>query len=358
MTSNRVRAVIEAGAAYPLDVASAPEDAVRLNANENPLGPPPAAVEAIRESAPSCWRYPEAVDQPLREAIAASLGVRAERVRLTNGSDELLELVCTAFFDPGDRVAIPVPTFSVYELAARLNGLEPTFVELGAPRFDWSSVDLSAALAKADGIFLCRPNNPTGTGPSREAVSELLETGKTVVLDEAYVEFADDSLVELTDECDNLVVARSFSKFYGLAGVRVGYAVAAPSRIETLGVVRSPYSVNRPAQAAARAALGAEGYPERVRQHVRSERDRLRAALGDLGLSVVPSSTNFLMASTAPLGLDAPTVVSGLESAGILIRDLTGHRGLDDTWLRVTVGRSSENDRFLTALRELVDTER
>ncbi|MFP4628437.1 MAG: histidinol-phosphate transaminase [Halobacteriales archaeon] len=358
MISERVRSVIEAGSAYPLDVAAAPAEAVRLNANENPLGPPPGAVEAIRATAPDCWRYPEAVDQPLREAIAASVGVDPSRVRLTNGSDELLELVCTALFDPGDRVVIPTPTFGVYELAARLNGLEPTAVELDAPAFDWSSVDLPGALASADGAFVCRPNNPTGTGPAREAVAELLETGKPVVLDEAYVEFEGDSLAGWTTSYDNLVVARTFSKFYGLAGVRVGYAVAAPEVVETLGVVRSPYSVNRPAQAAARAALADEAYPERVRRHVRTERDRLRGALEDLGMTVVPSATNFLMASTDPLGLDAASLVADLEAEGILLRDLAGHRGLDGTWVRVTVGRASENDRFITALRELVTSNR
>lgn len=358
MTSARVRAVLEAGAGYPLRASAEDPDAIRLSANENRLGAPPAAVEAIRDAAEGCWAYPEAVPQGLREAIADAVGVERDMIRLGNGSDELLDLACTAFFDPGDRVVIPTPTFSVYELVARLNGLEPAFVGLDAPSFDWPVADLRAAIESAEGAFLCRPNNPTGTALGRADLAELLEADATVVVDEAYVDFELESVAPWAASYDNLVVTRTFSKLYGLAGLRIGYAVADPARVDTLGVVRPPYSVNRPAQAAARAALDADAFVERTRRTVAEGRRRLREALEDLGFGVVPSTANFLLVSTAPVGYDAPTLVADLEAEGILIRDVSGFRGLDDRWVRITVGRPEENERLMATLADLTGTNR
>ncbi len=358
MISERVKDVLEAGAAYPLEETATPQDALRLHANENRLGPPDSAVEAIREVAPSCGRYPPAVDNPLRRAIATTLDLEPEMVRLANGSDELLDLVGTAFFDPGDRVVIPTPTFGVYELAARLNGLTPLFFDLEPPRFAAPQPELVAACSEASGAFICRPNNPTGRAIDRDQLHAILETETTVVLDEAYVEFEGDSLVNWVDTYDNLIITRTFSKFYGLAGLRIGYAIASPDRIDTLGVVRSPYSVNRPAQAAALAAIHDDGFAERTRSMIDTERERLRSALDDLGFEVVPSSANFLLASTATHDLDGPALVSALAGEDVLIRDVSGFRGLDGSWVRITVGTPSENGRLITTLSHVLDSDR
>lgn len=358
MISNRVKAVLEAGAAYPLDVGEHDPDALRLNANENRLGPPQSAIDAIRESAASSWRYPDAVNQPLRRAIADHLGLTPDMIRLGNGSDELLDVICTAFFDPGDRVVVPVPTFSVYELEARLNGLEPVFVDRSPPTFEAPGSELVAACSDAEGVFICRPNNPTGTVIAEDLLHAILETGVTVVLDEAYVEFGAESYVEWVRTYDNLIVTRTFSKFYGLAGVRIGYAVATADRIDTLGIVRSPYSVNRPAQAGALAAVRDEGYATQTRTTIRDQRARLATALRDRGIEVVDSMANFLLISPRPLGLSGSTLTTRLEEAGILIRDVSQFRGLNEDWARITVGTPSENGRLITVLDELVPTDR
>lgn len=354
MISRRVDALVEADAAYPLRSADDDREVVRLSANENPLGPPDAAVNAIAEAAADCWRYPSQAPRHLRTAIADAVGLDREYVRLGNGSDELLDLICRAFFDPGDRIVIPTPTFSVYELAARLHDLDITFVDAEPPTFAWEVSRLRTPLENAAGIFLCRPNNPTGFTLERNHLLELLDTDALVVVDEAYVDFTDDSVASWVRDNDNLLVTRSFSKLYGLAGVRIGYALANPDFVDTLGIVRPPYSVNRPAQAAALAALGDKAYVREVRRTIAAERERVAERLRELDVAVRPSDVNFLLVSPEVRGLSGSDLAELLAKRGVEIRDLAGVRGISEEWARITIGRPADNDRLLEAVTEIV----
>lgn len=356
MNSRNVEDVLEAGAAYPLHESEPDPNAISLHTNVNPFGTPPAAVDAIVESAAESWKYPAQAPRQLRGAIAEDVGLAVENVRLGNGSDQLLDLVCSAFLDPGERVVIPTPTFGVYELVVRLNGLEPAFVDITPPAFEWEVDELTEAIEDADAAFICRPNNPTGTSIDRDGLATLLETGRLIVVDEAYADFETETVADWVETYDNLIVTRTFSKLYGLAGLRIGYGLAHPKRIDTLGIVRGPYSVNRPAQAAALAALTDGKFVENTIAAIREGRERVTTALESIGFDVVPSQANFILASPMPCGVDGPALVEALADRDIIIRDVSGFRGLNEEWVRISIGRTEQNERLISAITDIIDT--
>ncbi len=183
-------------------------------------------------------------------------------------------------------------------------------------------------------------------------MKKLLETGKSIIVDEAYGEFADYSVVDWTNEYDNLIVLRTFSKVFGIAGLRIGYGVAKNEIAMALERVRPPFSVNRLAQAATEAALGDEEFLEKSKKTIINERERLSQELSELGFKVLPSDANFLMMSPIPLGLDASDICDYLSEEGILIRNLSGFRGASDEWVRITVGTPQQNKRLMEALNK------
>lgn len=356
MISRRVREMIEAGVAYPLATdAEKEEDFVKLCSNENPLGPSPKAVETLKSEADEIGRYPRSASMELKEAIADYVGVNSSQICVGNGSDEVMDLICKAVMDPGDKALIPVPTFSQYELACRVNAVEPKFVELEDYR--WNSKDLIKEIGDTKVAFLGRPNNPTGNSIDEEGLKDLLGTESVIVVDEAYGEFSDYSVVNWIQDYDNLLVLRTFSKIFGLAGLRVGYGVGDKELIGALERVRPPFSVNRLAQKAAVAALEDKEFAERSREIILQEREDLRQNLEEMGFQVLPSDANFLMTSPAPLGLDVPEVCEYLAEEGILIRNLSGFRGAGSEWMRITVGNPDQNKRLISVLKELVEGE-
>lgn len=354
MISERVRKMIEAGAAYPL--AASPEEdrgeITKLCSNENPLGPSPKAVEAIKEGADEIGEYPESSSWRLKEAIGEYLGVNPSQVCVGNGSDEVMDLSCKAIMDPDDRALIPIPTFSQYELACRVNAIEPKFTEL--KNYQWNSEILIEEIGDARATFLGRPNNPTGNSISEEGLKNLLETGKMIIVDEAYGEFSETSVVDWIQDYDNLIVLRTFSKSFGLAGIRVGYGLSNSEIIKALERVRPPFSVNRLAQKAAIAALDDSEFLERTKEIVLEGREYLYRELRGLGLKVLPSEANFLMASPAPIGMEALEVCNYLNEKGILIRNLSGFRGASPEWFRITVGTSKQNKRLIDTLKKCI----
>lgn len=314
-----------------------------LDANESPFPTAPSPPVTGLE------RYPDPRCGELREALARWLGLDPAALWIGNGSDEALDLLLRTFVEPGETVAVCAPTYGMYEIAARAHGAAVVPVALD-DRFDLAP-DAADAASGAKLIFLCSPNNPTGNRLSVDRVVDLVrEFDGLVVLDEAYVEFSSEpSLIGLTAKHTNLVVLRTFSKAWGLAGARVGYMVADPETIELIERINLPYPLSALSSAvAARALADAVGMEDRVRRIV-AERGRLAERLADLDIAVFPSDANFVLVRVS----DAAALTRRLaEEFGIVVRDRSDAPLLDDC-IRITVGTGEENDRLCAALEEI-----
>ncbi|RJQ52485.1 MAG: histidinol-phosphate transaminase [Actinobacteria bacterium] len=334
--------------------APEPTASVILAANENPDNLPAPVLEEIREIAASTAfnRYPDARVLELRKALARQNGVEVENVIVGNGGDEILVQVCLAFGGMQRASLTFPPTFSMYEIISVSTGTAVVSV----PRRADFSVDEEEALraaAGADLVFLSNPNNPTGNLEGVEAVERLASATKGLfVLDEAYHEFAGVTYLDLIDELENLLVLRTFSKAFSMAGLRVGYLIARPEVIAELQKVRLPYNANAFSQAAALAALKYRPlFEERIRTIV-AERERVREALGEVrGVEVLPSRANFLLLRLD--GIDAFELWRELLERDVLVRNFAGDERLERC-LRVTIGSRAENDAFLAALGEAI----
>ncbi|MDI6643211.1 MAG: histidinol-phosphate transaminase [Candidatus Hodarchaeaceae archaeon] len=325
--------------------------AVNLASNENPYGPSPAVLRALKRELKLSGLYPDPRATKLKQAIGGYLGVGTDCIAIGNGSDELMDLVCKAFVDQGDRVLIPLPTFAMYELSCVPYGGKPVFYKL--PNFEWCTDELARAAKNTKLVFLGRPNNPTGNCLSLDGLRELLKVGAIIVVDEAYVEFAEDSVAKLAAKRKNLIVLRTLSKAFGLAGLRVGYAVGNPETIKILERLRAPFNVNRLAQVAAVAALRDQRYMRRVVARIKNGRAYIRRELAKLGFKVLPSDANFLMVDVSPLEIDAPGLCDFLVKRKIFVRDLSDFRGAGPNYVRITVGTPQQNKRLVGALKKL-----
>ncbi len=352
MLSKRVKKMLEEDVSYPLAGSSEEEEPMKLCSNENPYGASPKAIEAIKREANNLEKYPESNPAEVREAIGEYLNVEPEQVCIGNGSDEIMDLACKALTDPGDKTLIPTPTFSEYELASRVNAAEPNFV--GLKDFQWDVDRLTEEMNDSRVAFIGRPNNPTGNSISEKGLKKLLDTGKVIIVDEAYAEFSDSSVVSWTKDYENLLVLRTFSKLFGLAGVRIGYGIGNEKLVRALERVRPPFSVNSLAQKAALAALEDEEFVDRARESILEGRSFLKENLEKLGFRVLQSDANFLMANTDPLEKGASEVCDLLSEEGILIRNLSGFRGVGKNWIRITVGRPDQNKRLIKCLEKYI----
>lgn len=340
-----------------------PRSIIDFSANVNPLGPPKGALKAIERS---LWRisfYPDPKSTELREAVSKRFeGIGPDNLVVGNGSTELIHLFAEVFVDKGDVALIPEPTFGEYEVAVRKAGGRPRHVKLGRS----FSLDPAPFLKEVKFgpkvIFLCNPNNPTGALAPREDLLEIIEGAlkedALVFLDEDFIDFVEDgaSLVGEVEDYRNLFVLRSFTKAYGLAGLRVGYVAACKEAAGLLAKAKTPWNVNCLAQAAALAALNDESYLERTRRFVEAERSFLAGELKRLkALKVFPSSANFIFVDVRRAGLTAAQLKEEMLKRGILIRDCSSFRGLDEFYVRVAVRTREENERLLEALREVVE---
>ena len=320
----------------------------RLGSNENPFGPSPRALAAASAALADAHRYPEESMAGLRAALAARYGDRAYAVG--NGMDGIIETLLRVFCEAGDRVTVSTPTFSFYGIAARAQGAGVGTV----PRDADFAVDVEAFAAASRGAkiaFLCTPNNPTGTATPVEDVRAIAESiGDCLLfLDNAYVDFSDRDYRPLLDTCENLVIGRTFSKLYGLAGFRVGYAMLPDWLLSAYARAATPFcGVSSVSAAAAAAALDDDAHVERTRSHVVAWRERLAA---DCPFPSAPSEANFLMVDVAPRASDE--AVGALARAGVLARSCRSFPDLADHYLRVSVGADWENERFLSAVRSL-----
>jgi histidinol-phosphate aminotransferase len=332
------------------------ERIVKLASNEGAFGPLPAAVAAYEAAIGQLNRYPDGGGLRLREAIAERHGVPVEQVVLGNGADELIRLCAVATLDAGDRAAFPWPSFASYVAAAACSGAEGERVALRERGVDLDALLEACRRPRAKLAYVANPNNPTGTlldrGDLRRFLDEL-PGGVLCVLDEAYAEYSElepEGPALLREGAGPLCVLRTFSKVYGLAALRVGYALASPEVADALDRVRPVFNVNQPAQDAALASLGeADAVALRV-QHARAGRELIRGLLADAGLAPVPSQTNFVYADV-PDGDGEGLARRLLEQEGVIVRALTGF-GAPGA-IRVTVGSDEENDYFGAALRRV-----
>ncbi len=353
-----VRPAIRALAAYrPGKSAAQAEqehgitEAIKLASNENPFAPIPAVVEAARRAAADANLYADHRATALRVALADWIGVDVDHVTVGCGSVGILQQLCLTFVDPGDPVVFPWLSFEAYPVYTRMmNGVavKPPLID---HRFDMEAVG-GAVDERTKLVLLATPNNPTGTAISTAQVEHLLANipdSVIVLVDEAYREFNDpalgDPVHELLPRYRNLVVTRTFSKAYGLAGLRVGYAIADPAIITELDKILLAFAVNGAGQAAALAALESLDVIRPKIDAIVAERGRVAAALTDAGHDLPPSLGNFVY---LPLGADTDTVYNHLERNGVVTRPFTGDG------IRVTVGTEAQNDRFLTALDDAV----
>lgn len=314
------------------------QEMVILSRNENPYGPSPAVATALHDV--QYHRYPDS--RPFLEALAGYTGFAPEWLVAGAGMDEIISNICRIFLGPGDRALIPVPTYNYYALAAGLCGARPEY------RTQMSGSSLNQYLpAGMKMVFLCSPNNPTGEALSEDRVRSVLEeTDAIVFLDEAYAEFAGKSLAGLVREYQNLVVGRTLSKAFGLAGMRLGYAIAPPWIAEQYRRVAPMFSISSPSLAAGTAALGDLEWMKECVRRIISERERMREKLP----CALPSQANFLFLQTRRNSRD---LAQQLLCRGIIVRDCSFFHGCSQRCLRVTVSRREENDRFLVELEKL-----
>jgi histidinol-phosphate aminotransferase len=332
------------------------ERIVKLASNEGAFGALPAAVAAYQAAVGELNRYPDGGGLRLREALAERHGVPVEQVVLGNGADDLIRLCAVATLDAGDRAVFPWPSFASYVAAAACAGAEGDRIELRERGVDLEAVLNACRRPRTKLVYVANPNNPTGTlvdrGELRRFLGEL-PAGVLCVLDEAYAEYAElepEGPALLREGAAPLCVLRTFSKVYGLAALRVGYALASPEVADALDRVRPVFNVNQPAQEAALASMGeAEAVARRVR-HARAGRELIHGLLGEAGLAPVPSQTNFVYADV-PDADGEGMARRLLEQEGVIVRALTGF-GAPGA-IRVTVGTDEENEYFGSALRRV-----
>lgn len=356
MSIGKVRPAVQAMPAYrPGKAAEQAEeehgitDAIKLASNENPYPPVPAVVEAIAAAAGEVNRYCDHLAIELRTALAEMLGTELDHVAAGCGSVGLLQQLCLAYLDPGDQVVYPWRSFEAYPVNVQMMGAESVQVPLVDHAFDLQAV-AGAITDKTKIVMLATPNNPTGTAVTTDALADFLEQVPAhviVLIDEAYREFLDPSFgdpTELLADHENVVVSRTFSKAYGLAGLRVGYLVADPDIVDQVNKVLIPFAVNGPAQAGALAALKAQSDYEPLLAGLRSERSRVVASLTEAGWDLPDAQANFVY---LPTGERTEELYVAIEKRGVVTRPFAGEG------IRVTIGTPEENDRFLATLSDV-----
>ncbi len=333
-----------------------PASVTKLGSNENPLGASDKVIAAVRDALPRMSLYPDGSSRDLRQALAERHGLHPDQIMVGNGSDEVLMLIAAAFLNPGEKVLISENTFSEYEFAGRVMDGAIVKIPLKRQRYDLAAFTRKLKL-KPKLVFLCNPNNPTGAYFSHQELETLLRAApaKTlVVVDEAYCEYADapdfPRSLELLKRFPNLVISRTFSKIFGMAGLRLGYAFAHPLLIKETGRVKTPFNVNLLVQAGALAALSDTGFRSRSIANNRQGRSHLQKELAKRKLEFVPTQANFICFKVPRPAVD---VCEEMLALGLIARALRSF-GMDD-WIRITIGTPKQNGLFLAALDAVLD---
>lgn len=330
-------------------------DSVKLASNENPLGPSPMAIAAMESALGTLHRYPDGGAYRLTRIVAEHLGVPPEMIVFGNGSDELIGLLCHSLLMPGDEVVLPQPSFLIYDIMTRSMGAVPVSVPLKSLSIDLEGV-LAAVSPKTRMVFINNPNNPTGTIIRKGAFEDFL--GKLpprvmVVVDEAYIEFVRDEACAIGTDYLNgpnpVAVLRTFSKAYGLAGLRIGYGIMDEEIRQLINRIRMPFNASTPAQVAAGAAVKDTAFLEKTRQVIHDGLVHLTNALASLGLTCFPTQSNFFLID---MKQDAGEVFEKMLRQGVIVRSMVSY-GFPQ-YIRVNVGLPEENERFIAALKNIL----
>lgn len=329
-------------------------DIIKLASNENPLGPSPAAVAAMERTIRQLHLYPDGNAFYLKRKLAEKLGVTPENLILGNGSNEIIEFVGHALMGPGAEVVVSQYCFAIYPIMAKMFGA--TLVTVPARNFGHDLGAMAGAITPSTRVvFVANPNNPTGTLLSSADILSFVDAvppGVLVVMDEAYIEF-------LQKPCDlvprirsgakpNLLLMRTFSKIYGLAGLRLGYGIGHPDFIAALEKVRQPFNINALVQAGALAALDDQAHVQATRQQNLEGLALYEQALRQMRLEIVPSAANFLLVKVG----DGVGICAALQKKGVITRPMAGYQLPE--WIRISVGTAAENQRCISALRDVL----
>ncbi|MEM4702001.1 MAG: histidinol-phosphate transaminase, partial [Archaeoglobaceae archaeon] len=285
--------------------------------------------------------YPDASYSRLKLAISKYLNVEPDMISVGCGSSELISRVCEVLVEEMDKVVIPMPSYSLYMLYAFLRNasvVTPIFknYELEVEAFE----DLKAKLT-----IICSPNNPTGNTVGKKVVERIAENSEYVLIDEAYAEFSDESFVDFVTEFDNIIILRSFSKFFGLAGLRIGYAISSRDVAEAIEKIRLPFAISTTGLETAISAIESLDYYQQIKKEIVLERERVSSKLREMGFEVLPSKANFLLVK-----VDGE-VFDFLLKRGIVVRKIERVLGLEGSYLRITIGKKEENDALLDAIK-------
>jgi histidinol-phosphate aminotransferase len=327
---------------------------IKMASNENPLGPSPAALAALKGAARLLHLYPDGSAWYFKQKLAAKLRVNTASLILGNGSNDILEFVAHALLGPGTEAVMSQYCFLVYPLVTRLLGANPVIVPARDYGHDLPAM-LRAVTRRTKVIFVGNPNNPTGTVAAPKELRQLLDDTPpevVIVMDQAYLEFLEkpQDFIPLIrrGEKPNLILLRTFSKIYGLAGLRLGYGIGHPDFIAALEKIRQPFNVNSMAQAAGLAALDDEAHLRKTRQNNFAGMKMFEKALHEMGVQFVPSSANFILLRAG----EGRRVVSELQSRGVIVRPMDNY-GLPE-WIRISIGTPRENRRCLKALKKIL----
>lgn len=324
---------------------------IKLASNENPLGPSPKAMEAMQQTASQIHLYPDGNAFYLRNAMAERLGVDVNQLIFGNGSNEIIEFVAHALLGPGTNIVVSQYCFAIYPIAAHLTGAD--CITVPAKDYGHNLPAMKEAITPDTRIvFVANPNNPTGTLASHEDVLALVDAvpeHTLLVIDEAYFEFLKSplDLVPRLQEKPNLLLMRTFSKIYGLAGLRIGYGIGHPEFIAALEKVRQPFNLNAMAQAAALAAIDDTGHLEATRANNAAGLEFLAQALSEMNIKTVTSHANFILANVG----DGTGTFQKLQERGVITRPMAGYQLPE--WIRISIGTPTENEHCLSVLREL-----
>ncbi|CAN5191266.1 histidinol-phosphate transaminase [soil metagenome] len=327
-------------------------DIIKLASNENPLGPSPKAIEAMRAAIECTHLYPDGGGYYVTRALSEKLGVPVDHIILGNGSNEVIEFIGHAFLRPGAEIITPEHAFIAYKIIAKVFGART--IEIPSPEFRQDLVGMANAINEnTRTIFIANPNNPTGTMADETEIDRFMARVPervVVVFDEAYYEFVDGppDTMKFVREGRNVVVLRTFSKIHGLASARLGYGIAAPELIKVLQKTREPFNVNGLVQAAAVAALGDEAHQRETKRVTDEGRTYLQEEFAEMRLPFVPSAGNFVLVNVG----DGAAVFKALLPKGVIVRAMSGYNLAP--WVRVSIGTMEQNRRCIAALAEVL----
>lgn len=336
------------------------EDIIKLGSNENPWGPSPKAMKAIEDEIKSINRYPESQLHELVSEIAEYSGVKDSQVIIGgDGADEIIDVLAKTFIDDGDEFIVPLPSYMYYEYLLKQYGAKPVYAkwDLDENKLDAESI-YNLITSKTRMIFLCSPNNPTGTLIDKEILIDIARKNPDIliIIDEAYFEYSEVTNKDLINEYDNIFIIRTMSKVLGLAGMRIGYGLACEEIIEYMHRIKPVFSLTRLSFVAALNTFRDKEYIEDSIKKGIESRQYLHDELSKIdGLNVFPSKSNFMLIGIKDTGFTASQLALELMKKGIIVRDCTSFKGLDEYWIRISICTLEEDKKFINVLKEVLN---